>query len=129
MLKAAMSGKLMNPPIIETAPPGEGTEIYNAITRINDPDGYAQLLYAAAGSKGISAEYGRTAAIQALSNYPSEQTCALLERIVAQESNEKVVTAASRALDDIHRTAHAVTAKAESLEKSEEMFPLKSAIK
>jgi HEAT repeat protein len=114
---------------LEATPPGEGTDIYNAITRISDPDGYAQLLYAAAGSKDVSAEHGRTAAIQALSNYPNEQTCALLERIVAQESNEKVVTAAARALEDIQRTNHAVTAKAESLLKSEEMFPITSAIK
>lgn len=110
---------------LEAATPGEGTAIYNSITRVNNPDVHSQLLYAAAGNKEVSAEYGRSAAIEALRNYPSEETVALLERIVAQESNEKVVTAASRALDDIRRAPHVITAKAESLKKSEEMLPLK----
>ena len=110
---------------LEAATPGEGTALYNSITRVSNPDVHSQLLYAAAGNKEVSAEYGRSAAIEALKNYPSEETIALLERIVAQESNEKVVTAASRTLDDIRRAPHVITAKAESLQKSEEMLPLK----
>jgi len=114
---------------LEATTPGEGSDIYNAITRISNPEAHSQLLYAAAGNKEVSAEYGRTAAIEALRNYPSEETVALLERIVAQESNEKVVTAASRTLDDIKRAPHVITAKADSLQKSEEMLPLKSVTK
>jgi hypothetical protein len=114
---------------LEATTPGEGSDIYNAITRVSNPDARSQLLYAAAGNKEVSAEYGRTAAIEALKNYPSEETCALLERIVAQESNEKVVTAASRTLDDIKRAPHVITAKADSLQKSEDMLPLKSVTK
>ncbi len=114
---------------LETAAPGEGTSIYNAITQVSNPDAHSQLLYAAAGNKEVSAESGRAAAIQALANYPNEETVALLERIVAQEANEKVVTAASRTLDDIRRAPHVVTAKADSLKKSEEMLPIKPLIK
>jgi len=114
---------------LETTTPGEGSSIYDAITRINSPKAYSQLLYAAAGNKEVSAEYGRTAAIEALRNYPSEETVALLERIVAQESNEKVVTAAGRTLEDIRKAPHVITAKADSLQKSENMLPLKSVTK
>jgi hypothetical protein len=114
---------------LEATTPGEGSAIYDAITRVSNPEAHSQLLYAAAGNKEVSAEYGRTAAIEALRNYPSEETVALLERIVAQESNEKVVTAASRTLDDIKRAPHVITAKADSLQKSEEMLPLKSVTK
>jgi len=66
---------------LEAAAPGEGTAIYNSITRVSNPDVHSQLLYAAVGNKEVSAEYGRTAAIEALRNYPSEETVALLERI------------------------------------------------
>ncbi|HQG48683.1 MAG TPA: hypothetical protein PK373_06300 [Sedimentisphaerales bacterium] len=114
---------------LEATSPGEGSTVYNAITRVSNPEAYSQLLYAAAGNKEVSAEYGRTAAIEALKNYPGEETVALLERIVAQESNEKVVTAASRTLDDIRRAPHVITASAESLRKSEDMLPLKSVTK
>ncbi len=109
---------------LEAAAPGEGTSVYNAITQINNQNAYSQLLYAAAGNKEVSAEHGQTAAIQALANYPCEETCALLERIIAEGSNEKVVTAASRTLDGIRQTPYAVTASAESLKKSEEMLPI-----
>ncbi|HSV98956.1 MAG TPA: hypothetical protein VLI39_02205 [Sedimentisphaerales bacterium] len=114
---------------LEATTPGEGSTVYSAITRVSNPEARSQLLYAAAGNKEVSAEYGRTAAIEALKNYPSEETVALLERIVAQESNEKVVTAASRTLDDIRRAPHVITASAESLQKSEDMLPLKSVTK
>jgi HEAT repeat protein len=114
---------------LEATTPGEGSTVYSAITRVSNPEARSQLLYAAAGNKEVSAEYGRTAAIEALKNYPSEETVALLERIVAQESNEKVVTAASRTLDDIKRAPHVITASAESLQKSEDMLPLKSVTK
>jgi hypothetical protein len=114
---------------LEATTPGEGASIYNAITQINNQDAYAQLLYAAAGNKEVSAESGQTAAIEALANYPCEQTCVLLERIVAEGSNEKVVTAASRTLDAIGRGLYAITASAESFERSEQMFPIASVAK
>lgn len=114
---------------LEAATPGEEAEVYNAVTRVSNPDVQSQLLYAAAGNKEVSAEYGRTAAIEALGNYPNEETVALLERIIAQETNEKVVTAASRTLDDIRSAPHAITAKADALKKSEEMLPIKQATK
>ncbi len=59
---------------LEASTPGEGMDVYNAITQINSPQAQSQLLYAAAGNKEVSAEYGRTAAIEALRNYPSQET-------------------------------------------------------
>jgi HEAT repeat protein len=110
---------------LEASPPGEGAQIFNTITQINSPQAQSSLLYAAAGNKEVSAEHGRTAAIYALKNYPDEKTVALLERIIAQEQNEKVLTAATRTLDDIKRSPHAVTASAGALQKSEETLPFK----
>ena len=109
---------------LEASPPGQDTQIFNAITQIDSPDAQTSLLYAAAGNKEVSAEHGRTAAIYALKNYPDEKTVTLLERIMAQEQNEKVLTAAARTLDDIKRSPHVVTANADSLQKSEQMLPL-----
>ena len=111
---------------LEASPPGQDTQLFNTITRIDSPEAQTSLLYAAAGNKEVSAEHGQTAAIYALKNYPSESTVALLERIIAQEQNERVVTAATRTLDDIKQSTHAVAAKADSLQKSEELFPLKT---
>lgn len=110
---------------LEACPPGQDTQVFNTITRIDSPEAQASLLYAAAGNKEVSAEHGQTAAIYALGNYPNEQTVALLERIIAQEQNEKVLTAATRTLDTIKQSPHAVSAKAEDLRKSEQMLPLK----
>jgi hypothetical protein len=110
---------------LEASPPGQDTELFNTITRIDSPEAQASLLYAAAGNKEVSAEHCQTAAIYALKNYPNEQTVALLERLIAQGQNEKVLTAATRTLDDINRSPHAVTAKADALLKSEQMLPLK----
>jgi len=110
---------------LEASPPGEGTQLFDAITRMDSPAAQTPLLYAAAGNKEVSAEHGQTAAIYALKNYPDERTVALLERIIAQEQNEKVLTAATRTLDDIKRGPHAVAIKPESLQKSEQMLPLK----
>jgi len=104
---------------LEAAAPGEGTEVFNAITRINSPEAYTSLLYAAAGSKEVSAENGRTAAIFALKNYPSGETIALLERIIAEVDNDKVQAAATRTLDDIKQAPHLVTAKADPPVKEE----------
>jgi HEAT repeat protein len=110
---------------LEACPPGQDTQIFNAITQIDSPEAQASLLYAAAGNKEVSAGHGQTAAIYALKNYPNEQTVALLERITAQEQNEKVLTAAIRTLDDIKQSPHAVAAKADSLQRSEQMLPFK----
>ena len=109
---------------LEASPPGENTQIFNAITQIDSPEAQSALLYAAAGNKEVSAENGRTAAIYALKNFPNDQTMALLERIIAQEQNEKVLTAATRTLDDIRRAPHAIAAKADALQRSEQMLPL-----
>ncbi len=109
---------------LEASPPGESTQLFNAITQINSPEAQSSLLYAAAGNKEVSAENGRTAAIYALKNFPNDMTVTLLERIIAQEQNEKVLTAATRTLDDIRRAPHAIAARADSLQKSEQMLPL-----
>jgi HEAT repeat protein len=114
---------------LEASPPDAEGQMFNTIARIDSPEARAALLYAAAGNKEVSAERGRSAAIYALKNYPDEKTVALLERIVAQEQNEKVLTAALRTLEDIRRGPYTVTARAEALQKSEEMLPLPSAEK
>jgi hypothetical protein len=114
---------------LEASTPGEGMDLYNTIAQINSPQAQSQLLYAAAGNKEVSAEYGRTAAIEALRNYPNQETCALLERIIAQDSNLKVVTAASRTLEAIQSAGDALTANADSLSRSEQMLPLQSVTK
>jgi HEAT repeat protein len=110
---------------LEASAPGQDTQIFNTITRIDNPEAQSALLYAAAGNKEVSAEHGQTAAIYALKNYPNEQSVALLERIAAQEHNEKVLTAAQRTLDDIRKSPQSVTAKADALDRSEQMLPLK----
>ncbi|MCU0913840.1 MAG: hypothetical protein MUC88_04650 [Planctomycetes bacterium] len=110
---------------LEASPPGTGGSIFNAITQIDSPQAQSALLYAAAGNKEVSAEQGRTAAIYALKNYPDPQTVALLERIVAQEQNARVLTAAVRTLNEIQQVPHrAITAKADDLLKSEATLPL-----
>ncbi|MEN6577789.1 MAG: hypothetical protein ABFD90_15705 [Phycisphaerales bacterium] len=114
---------------LEATTPGEGAGVYNAITQIRNQEAYSQLLYAAAGNKEVSAESGQAAAIEALANYPCEETCVLLERIVAEGSNEKVVTAASRTLEAIGRGPYAITASAQSFERSEQMLPIASITK
>jgi HEAT repeat protein len=95
---------------LEAAPPGEGAYLFNSITRISQPQAEATLHYAAAGNKEVSAEQGRTAAIYALENFPDEQTCALLEQIVATEENASVVSAAARTLDNIRKAEPVVAA-------------------
>jgi HEAT repeat protein len=104
---------------LEAAVPGEGTEVFNTITQINRPEAHTSLLYAAAGSKEVSAENGQTAAILALKNYPDSQTIALLEHLIAEVDNDKVRAAATRTLDDIKQEPHMITAKAEPAVKEE----------
>ena len=99
---------------LEASAPGEGGYLYNAITTIDSAQAQSALLYAAAGNKEVSAEQGRTAAICALANYPSEETCRLLEQIVEREENTAVVTAASRTLEDIEKKQPAVVEQATS---------------
>jgi HEAT repeat protein len=107
---------------LEASAPGQGTEIFNAITRIESPEAHIPLLYAAAGNKEVSSE-GRTAAIYALKNYPSEKTIALLESIIAQEDNDRVRSAATRTLDDLRMAPHAVTAKSDPTVKEDHILP------
>jgi HEAT repeat protein len=107
---------------LEASPPGQGAEIFNAITRISSPEAHTSLLYAAAGNKEVSAE-GRTAAIYALKNYPSERTLVLLERIIAQEDNDRVRAAATRTLDDLRMAPHALTAKEDAMPKEDHILP------
>jgi len=99
---------------LEASAPGQGSSLYNTITTIDDPQAQSALLYAAAGSKEVSAERGRTAAICALENYPSTETCQLLEQIVAREDNTAVVTAALRTLESIEKKQPAVVETATS---------------
>lgn len=99
---------------LEATPPGEGADLFGTITSIHRPEAEAALQYAAAGSKDVSAEHGRTAAIYALENYPNAQTYALLEQIVAAEENAKVVSAAARTLDRMTNAEPMVAANAAS---------------
>lgn len=109
---------------LEASPPGQGGEVFNAITQIDNPEAQASLLYAAAGNKEVSAEHGRTAAIYALQNFPNEQTCVLLEQIIAVEDNAKVATAAMRTLDNIRRLSPHVVANADSVIKEDKLLPV-----
>jgi HEAT repeat protein len=99
---------------LEASAPGEGSYLFNTISHIDQPQAQSSLLYAAAGNKEVSAEQGRTAAIYALENYPSEETCRLLEQIIAREENMAVTTAALRTLENIEKKQPAVLEKATS---------------
>jgi HEAT repeat protein len=98
---------------LESCDSGEGAYLMNTISKINQPQAQPSLLYAAVGNKEVSAEQGRTAAILALQNYPTEQTYVLLEQIAATEKNAAVASAASRTLAAIQRTAPALAANAQ----------------
>ncbi len=99
---------------LEAASPGEGGSLFNTVASINSPQAHSALLYAAAGSKDVSAEQGRAAAIYALENYPSVETCVLLEQIVASEDNIAVVTAALRTLENIQKAVPSAVEKVAS---------------
>ena len=99
---------------LEASAPGEGSYLFNTISHIDQPQAQSSLLYAAAGNKEVSAEQGRTAAIYALENYPSEETCRLLEQIIARDENMAVTTAALRTLENIEKKQPAVLEKATS---------------
>lgn len=99
---------------LEAASPGDGSGLFNTITSISSPQAHSALMYAAAGSKDVSAEQGRTAAIYALENYPSVETCVLLEQIVAREDNTAVITAALRTLENIQKAVPSAVEKATS---------------
>ncbi len=97
---------------LEASPPGEGGYLFNTITSISQPQAEAALQYAAAGSKDVSAEQGRTAAICALVNFPSERTYGLLEQIVATADNASIMSAAARTLESIRNAEPVVAASA-----------------
>ena len=99
---------------LEAASPGDGSGLFNTITSISSPQAHSALMYAAAGSKDVSAEQGRTAAIYALENYPSVETCVLLEQIIAREDNTAVITAALRTLENIQKAVPSAVEKATS---------------
>ncbi len=107
---------------LEAVPPGEGASLFNTITKINAPQAHSALLYAAAGSKDVSAEHGRTAAIYALENYPTVETCVLLERIAATDDNTAVITAALRTLENIQNTVPSAVEQA--ISKADSHTPL-----
>ncbi len=109
---------------LEATSPGEGGSLFDTITRISAPQAQSALLYAAAGSKGVSAEQGRAAAIYALENYPNAETCALLEQIVATEDNTAVLTAALRTLESIQKAVPAVAENATSKADPGILLPL-----
>ncbi len=104
---------------LEATPPGESGYLVNTISQIKEPQAQDALLYAAAGNKEVSADGGRTAAIYALRNFPSARTYALLEEIIATEQNARVVTAATRTLDELRRTSPHIVANAQSLVKKD----------
>ncbi len=99
---------------LEASPPGEGGALFDTISHISVAQAHSSLLYAAAGNKAVSAEQGRTAAIYALENYPSAETCSLLEQIVATEDNAAVVSAALRTLENIQKAVPSAVEKATS---------------
>jgi len=109
---------------LEATPPGEGGALYNTIASIDQPQAEAALRYAAIGSKEVSAEQGRTAAISALANYPSEETYRLLEQIVESEDNAAVVSAALRVLETIEKKEPAVAERATSKADATNMLPV-----
>ncbi|UCD52109.1 MAG: HEAT repeat domain-containing protein [Phycisphaerales bacterium] len=109
---------------LESSPPGRGSRLYNTITSIDRPQAEAALRYAAAGSKGVSAEQGRTAAISALQNYPSEETYRLLEQIAASSDNAAVVTAALRTLESIEKNQPAIAERATSKADTTDLLPV-----
>ncbi len=109
---------------LEATSPGEGGSLFNTITEISAPQAQSALLYAAAGSKDVSAEQGRTAAIYALENYPNAETCALLEQIVATEDNTAVLTAALRTLESIQKAVPSVAESATSKADTSILLPL-----
>ncbi len=109
---------------LEASSPGEGGYLFNAITTIDQPQAQSALLYAAAGNKEVSAEQGRTAAICALENYPSEETYRLLEQIVATEDNTAVATAALRTLEAINKKQPAVAENATSKADTTSLLPV-----
>jgi PBS lyase HEAT-like repeat len=109
---------------LEASSPGEGGYLFNTITTIDQPQAQSALLYAAAGSKEVSAEQGRTAAIYALQNYPSEETYRLLEQIAAAADNTAVATAALRVLENIEKKEPAVAERATSKADTTNMLPV-----
>jgi HEAT repeat protein len=108
---------------LEASAPGENSYVYNAVTTIEQPQAHAALLYAAAGNKEVSAEQGRTAAIYALGNYPSEETYRLLQQIVAAEDNTAVATAALRTLEHIEKKEPAIAETTTSKAETVNMLP------
>jgi HEAT repeat protein len=108
---------------LEATPPGQNGYVYNTVTTIDQPRALSALLYAAAGNKEVSAEHGRTAAIHALENYPSEETYRLLEQIVAAEDNTAVATAALRTLENIEKTNPGIAEKTTSKADAPSMLP------
>jgi PBS lyase HEAT-like repeat-containing protein len=109
---------------LEASSPGEGGYLFNTITTIDQPQAQSALLYAAAGSKEVSAEQGQTAAICALQNYPSEETYRLLEQIAATTDNTAVATAALRTLENIDQKQPAVAESTTSKADTTTMLPV-----
>jgi len=109
---------------LEASPPGEGGHLFNTITTIDQPQAQSALLYAAAGNKEVSAEQGRTAAIYALENYPSDETLRLLEQIVASEDNTAVITAAARTLENIEKKTPTIVESTTSKADTTSILPV-----
>jgi HEAT repeat protein len=109
---------------LEATPPGQNSYVYNTVTSIDQPEAHSALLYAAAGNKEVSAEQGRTAAIYALENFPSEETYRLLEQIVAAEDNTAVATAALRTLESIEKKQPTIAEKTTSKADSTSTLPV-----
>ena len=111
---------------LESCPPGGNAYLTGLIGKINQPQAQASLLYAAGGNKEVSAEQGRTAAILALKNFPSEQTYVLLEQIASTEQNAAVASAAVRTLAGIQRAQPMLAANAQVRPGEQILLPVNS---
>jgi hypothetical protein len=114
---------------LEGCGPGEGAYMMNVIGKINQPQAQTSLLYAAAGSKDVSAEQGRTAAVLALKNFPNEQTYVLLDQIASTERNAALASAATRTLADIRRVSPMLAANAQVKPNEQILLPVNPARK
>ena len=83
---------------IETQEPEESQRLQTVIGRINREEALPTLQFAARGNKDTPAARGRIAAIQALGNFPREETTELLEELSSDPTKE--VSDAARALLD-----------------------------
>ena len=81
---------------LDEEPPEESQRLQTAIGRINREEALPTLQFAARGNKDAPTVRGRIAAIQALANFPKEETAELFEELSGDATRE--VSEAARAL-------------------------------